>query len=63
MIDDIRKSRENYNHFIRECLKDLKTSRFCYVYNKEQLKEVLERFKGELVIEQNECGYTIKTKR
>jgi phosphoribosylaminoimidazole carboxylase (NCAIR synthetase) len=60
MIEDIKKSKETYNHFIKECIKQLKTSRYCYVYNKDQLNEILERFGEELIVEENECGYTIK---
>ena len=63
MIEDIKKSKENYNHFIKECIKQLKTSRYCYVYNKAQLDEVLERFDKDVIVETNECGYTIKVKR
>lgn len=63
MIEDIRKSKENYNHFIRDCLKQLKSSKICYVYNKEQLEEVKKRYSGEILVEDNECGYTIKIKR
>jgi phosphoribosylaminoimidazole carboxylase (NCAIR synthetase) len=63
MIDDIKKSKETYNHFIKECIKDLKTSKYCYVYNKEQLNEVLKRFDKNTIVEENECGYTIKVKR
>lgn len=63
MIDDIKKSKENYNHFIKECIKDLKRSRYCYVYNQEQLNEVLKRYEGETIVEKNDCGYTIKVKR
>lgn len=63
MIDDIKKSKETYNHFIKECIKDLKRSRYCYVYNQEQLNEVLKRYEGETIVEENECGYTIKVKR
>ena len=63
MIDDIKKSKETYNHFIKECIKQLKTSRYCYVYNKAQLDEVLERFDKDTIVEPNECGYTIKVKR
>lgn len=63
MIEDIKKSKETYNHFIKECIKDLKKNRFCYVYNKVQLQEILERFEEETIVEENECGYTIKVKR
>ena len=63
MIDDIKKSKEVYNHFIKECIKELKKNRHCYVYNQAQLNEVLERFEGETIVEENECGYTIKVKR
>lgn len=63
MIEDIKKSKENYNHFIKECISQLKTTKYCYVYNKEQLDEVLERINQDVIVEENECGFTIKIKR
>ena len=63
MIEDIKKNEDLYNHFVKECIRDLKSQKFCYVYSKEQLDEVRRRFKGETIVEENECGYTIKIKR
>lgn len=57
------KREENYNHFIKECVRDLKTIGHCYVYSKAQMNEVLEKFKDKVIVESNECGYTIKKDR
>lgn len=63
MIEDIKKTKDDYNNFIIDCLHQLKSSRVCYVYKKEQIEEIIKRFKGEVTIEDNACGYTIRVKR
>ena len=63
MEDEIERSRRNYNHFIKECIQDLKNNKLCYVYKQEQIQEIRQKFKEELIVEKNECGYTIKVKR
>lgn len=63
MIEDIKENEDLYNHFVKECIRDLKSQKLCYVYNREQLEEVRKRYKGETIVEENECGYTIKIKR
>lgn len=56
--------RENtYTHFIKDSIRDLKVSGHCYVYNKEQVDEVLKKINKSTIVETNECGYTIKIKR
>ena len=55
--------KENYTHFIKECIRQLKKEHCCYVYSQEQINEVVKRFDGEVLVGKNECGYTLKTKR
>jgi len=54
---------ENYNHFIKECIRDLKATGHCYVYNKDQINEILNKLNQDIIIEDNECGYTLKIKK
>ena len=63
MEEDKAKRENDYTHFIKESIKDLKISGHCYVYNKAQIDEILKRINKDVIVETNECGYTIKIKR
>ena len=54
---------DDYNVFIRDCVRQLKETRFCYCYNLQQVEDITKkykkRYKDSVHIEKNECGYTL----
>ena len=50
-------------YFLKECLKQLKTMNFCYVYTKQQALEVISKIDKEVKVVPNECGFTINVIR
>ncbi len=63
MEEETAKRENNYTHFIKESIRDLKTTGHCYVYNMDQVDEIIGRINKETIVETNECGYTIKIKK
>ena len=49
----------DFSFFIRESVRQLKTEKFCYCYNLEQIEQIQKNFKVDLHIEKNECGFTL----
>lgn len=53
----------DFNVFIKQCVKQLKENRVCYCYTLEQIEEIKNKYKSEVRIEKNECGYTLSIPR
>ena len=54
---------DDFNVFIRDCVRQLKESRICYCYTLEQVEKIQNRIKKELHITKNDCGYTLSISR
>lgn len=56
-----------FNSFISSCVQQLKKGDPCYVYTQEHIeiikKAMLKKTKKDIIVEQNECGYTLKIKK
>lgn len=52
-----------YSMFIKKSIKELKTNGLCYVFSKEQVDEISKYIKINLIVEKNECGFTLKINR
>ena len=49
---------DDFNVFIRQSVRQLKTDRLCYCYTLEQVKAIQNKCKGDIHIQKNLCGYT-----
>ncbi len=52
-----------YSTFIKSAIKDLKTNGICYVFHKYQVDEILKYMKNEVIVKDNDCGYTLNIPR
>lgn len=57
------KPNNDFNTFIKQCIKQLKENRICYCYTLEQVEAIQNKYKSELHIQKNECGYTLSVRR
>lgn len=60
-------SDNHFNSFISNSVQELKKFKICYVYTIEQVeiikKAIFKKLKRNVIVEQNECGYTLKLKK
>lgn len=58
---------DDYNVFIRQCVRQLLEDRVCYCYSEEHIEDIRERMlkKYNLKIHsiKNDCGYTLSIRR
>jgi ribosome maturation protein Sdo1 len=52
-----------YSMFIKRAMSDLKFDGVCYVFNKEQVNEIVNYMKTKVDVEENECGFTLRIPR
>jgi hypothetical protein len=52
-----------YSTFIKSAIKELKTNGICYVFHKYQVDEILKYMKADVVVKDNDCGYTLNIPR
>ena len=54
---------DDFNVFIRQSVRQLKTDRLCYCYTLEQVKAIQNKCKCDIHIQKNLCGYTLTIPR
>lgn len=52
-----------YSTFIKSAIRDLKANGICYVFYDYQVKEILKYIKTEVVVRNNDCGFTLNIPR
>lgn len=62
LSEDLAKQ-DYYSMFIKRAISDLKFDGVCYVFNKEQVNEIVNYMKVKVDVQENECGFTLRIPR
>lgn len=52
-----------YSSFIKDAIRNLKANGICYVYNKQQVEEIIKYINAPITYIENECGFTLSIPR